>query len=258
MFNVLARWVWEDDPDPTVSPEVCLEAIPFMPEGCWGRLIAKGLGIGIILGACISKVPMIVNLWQSKSTAGLSKQGLYAEVVLVANTAAYGMLEGHPFTSYGEVVALLIQSILIVALLWQYSNNDPVPISHVERSVVGLISVVYVLVLSLVWPSEWNFVLLASSWPVMLYSRISQMWESYCAKHTGAQSGITIGLNTIGTAIRLFTTWKEVGLELALLMNFGLAFFTNVAMLSQYFFYRSNTDKFLQDLKEEQSKKKQE
>ncbi|KAL7570201.1 hypothetical protein ACA910_020630 [Epithemia clementina (nom. ined.)] len=259
MFRVFATWIWADDPDPTVSPEACLggSGIPLihMPGACWGRLVAKGLGIAIILGACISKAPMIWNMMESKSSKGLSKQGLYAEVVLIANMTAYGMLEGHPFTSYGEVVALLVQSILIVLLLWQYSEGDTY-VTTSERSMVGLICVAYVLLLSLLWPHEWNFLLLASSWPIMLYSRTTQLWESYCEKHTGAQSGITIGLNTIGTAIRLFTTWKEVGLEWALLLNFGLAFFTNVALLSQYFYYQRNTQQFLQSLKEEQQRDK--
>ena len=248
LVNGLAQWIWSDDPNPNVSAERCMETLPFMVDGCWGRLIAKGLGIGIILGACVNKTPMIFNLYESKTTEGLSRQGLYAEVVLVANTAAYGMLEGHPFTSYGEVITILIQSVIIILLVWQYSHDPPV--SSTERYMVALISVLYVVVLSTFLPKEWHFALLASSWPIMLYSRITQLWETYCAKHTGAQSGITMALSTLGTAVRLFTTYKEVGLELTLLLNFGLAFLTNAVMLIQYFVYRSNTEKFLESLKE--------
>ena len=86
------------------AAEQCLEAVPLMPGGCWSRLIAKGLGLAIIVGACISKTPMMLNLWNSQSAAGLSKQSLYGEVVLVANSAAYGMLQGHAFTAYGDKI----------------------------------------------------------------------------------------------------------------------------------------------------------
>lgn len=75
----LARWVWGEDTE--VTPKLCIETFPVMIGPCWSRLVVKGLGIGIILGACLNKLPIIVNLMNSKSTAGLSRTSIYGEII---------------------------------------------------------------------------------------------------------------------------------------------------------------------------------
>eukprot|EP00523_Entomoneis_sp_CCMP467_P005654 CAMPEP_0168763924 /NCGR_PEP_ID=MMETSP0724-20121128/24614_1 /TAXON_ID=265536 /ORGANISM="Amphiprora sp., Strain CCMP467" /LENGTH=88 /DNA_ID=CAMNT_0008813143 /DNA_START=496 /DNA_END=762 /DNA_ORIENTATION=- len=83
----------------------------------------------------------------------------------------------------------------------------------------------------------------------MLYSRGIQIWENYQVQQTGAQSGITLGLNTLGLVIRIYTTVQEVGYNMVLIAGYTLSLLTNGALLAQVFVYRSNTLEFLKSLK---------
>mmetsp|Transcript_14209 Transcript_14209/g.39374 ORF Transcript_14209/g.39374 Transcript_14209/m.39374 type:complete len:160 (+) Transcript_14209:81-560(+) len=77
----LASWIWSidtenDDSENLLSPELCVGSLPLLNGDCWKRLFAKGLGMAIIAGACISKLPMIMNMLDSQSAVGLSKAPL--------------------------------------------------------------------------------------------------------------------------------------------------------------------------------------
>ena len=92
-----AEWVWHDSPssdtaDHAISPELCLATMPVMNGACWSALLAKGLGVAIILGACLNKAPLIYNIWTSQSTQGLSAGALYGELLVVAHSSLYGIL----------------------------------------------------------------------------------------------------------------------------------------------------------------------
>ena len=60
---------------------ICFQQFPFMDKTCWITVLVKGLGIAIILGACLSKVPFMLNLIQTKSATGLSRSASYGEVI---------------------------------------------------------------------------------------------------------------------------------------------------------------------------------
>jgi len=83
LVMAVARWVWGDDDAKNVSPEACVEGFPFlMAPGCWTRLLAKGVGVGIIVLSCLNKAPIMRNILKSKSTAGLSRASVYGETIV--------------------------------------------------------------------------------------------------------------------------------------------------------------------------------
>jgi len=71
--SAMADWIWSGDPNEQVSPEICRMAFPLMNGSCWSKLTVKGLGIPIIAGACFNKMPIMLNILNSKSAAGLSR-----------------------------------------------------------------------------------------------------------------------------------------------------------------------------------------
>ena len=117
---VLAEWVWESDPSSLVSPSICLDSLPLLSSPCLSRLVAKGIGVGIIFASCINKAPVIRNILQSKSVAGLSVAASYGEVILYSNAAFYNILRGNPFTAYGETFLVLLQTMVVISLIWAY------------------------------------------------------------------------------------------------------------------------------------------
>lgn len=243
------NWVWGEDENPDVSSEICLDTFPFMISGCWSRLLVKGLGIAIILGSCLNKIPIMRNLMNTKSTEGLSRGSTYTDAVIYANGAFYGLLKEHPLTAFGENLALLAQTVVIILMIWNFSVGN---VSGMEHLAVVLAATFYAVVVVVLLPDDKLFLLPASITPFYLYSRISQIWETVRVKHTGAQSVITLSMNMVGGIIRVLTTLKEVGLDFAVLTNHILGVALNTTMFAQYFYYRSNTEQFIKDL---QSKK---
>lgn len=245
-----ADWVWGEDEK--VSPSYCVEQLFSFDTDCWTRLIVKGLGIAIILGACLNKAPVMLNLWRSKSTVGLSTISVYGETLVYVNAAVYGMLSGHPITAYGENLALFVQSLIIVFLMWEFSVP---PASTFERGFVNLLMAVYLTALYTALPKEYYYLLMTSIMPVLFYSRGSQILETMRCQHTGAQSIVTNTMNLAGGLVRVLTTIKEVGWDMAILGNYALSCTLNLIVFLQYFYYRKNTERFLADL---QSKAKKE
>ena len=254
----IAKWVWGSDPSDNVGPNICLDHLPyglgaFLSGGCFSVLFAKALGVAIIAGSCLNKTPIMVNMWSSQSAAGFSRMSMYMESVVYANGAAYGFLEEHPFTAYGENLALLFQNMILIGLIWKFTHNPPVEMQEKLMLVAGAM-VYYFLISNL--SVELRYLLQASNGVILLVSRGAQVFETYQVKHTGAQSIVTNTLNVLGGVARIFTTLKETG-DMAVLVGFSISVVLNFTMFTQYFLYKQNTAKFLEELQAEKKTKKE-
>jgi mannose-P-dolichol utilization defect 1 len=243
----LANNVWGNNVNADVSSQTCLTQFPVMKMGCWTGLMAKSIGILIIVASCINKAPVIRNILDSKSAAGLSRMSVYGDLLVSANGAFYGILEGHPFTAFGENCAIVIQTAIIVLLIWQFSR-----VQSSEKSMLAVLAALYCVVI-MVLPKDLNYLLQASITPIYLYSRGLQVLETFRIQHTGALSIATISMSLAGSAIRILTTIQEVGMDLAVLGNYGLGVAMNLMSFIQYFYFRSNTEKFLRNLTSKKS-----
>jgi len=246
----LAEWVWSEAEADDVSPVFCISNLPLMNSGCWGRLAVKFLGIGIILGSCLNKAPMVYNIWTSKSTEGLSGGALYGEILSLANASFYGFLMSYPFTAYGEAIALAVQAFIIIMLNWVFAKP---PVSTNEKIAATGAAVAYVVVVLYILPPDQYSLLMGMMWPLQVYAKGAQIYESFRVKHTGATAIATICMNVAGSSIRILTTIGEIGFDFAMLTGSILAVVLNSIMLFQYFLYRKNTEKFLQDLEKKKT-----
>jgi mannose-P-dolichol utilization defect 1 len=271
----LAEWIWGGGGDVDVadgdddksklefSPKICLSQVPFLSMACFKQLISKGLGVAIIAGSCLNKVPIMINMMQSQSAAGISRNSLYGEAVVYANGAMYGYLYQYPFTSYGENASLLIQNIILIVMAWQLSNNNKASsttgtttttstgVSVQEQITVIVGFSVYCIGIMQLLPSEYWYLLMSGTWPVMMYARGSQVYETFRVKHTGNLSIVTTTMNLVGSLIRIGTTLQETGDTIVLagyLLSGGLSFL----MFVQYWLYLNNTREVLS--KEKQQK----
>jgi mannose-P-dolichol utilization defect protein 1 len=90
--------------------------------------------------------------------------------------------------------------------------------------------------------------------PMAFLSRGSQVLEAFRLKHMGSNALLTHCMNFVGSSIRIMTTIKEVGWDLAMLSGYFLSVAINGIIIIQFFLYQENTAAFLQ----EQQKKKKE
>lgn len=61
-----AQWIWDGDKAEDVSAEICLSEVPFFSSGCFSQLLTKALGLAIILGSCLNKMPIMMNMMNNQ------------------------------------------------------------------------------------------------------------------------------------------------------------------------------------------------
>jgi mannose-P-dolichol utilization defect 1 len=240
----MASWIWGEDP--AVTPDLCIELAPTMSSACWSALVVKGIGIAIIVGACMNKAPIILNILKSKSTEGLSRGSIYGEQILYMNAFFYGMLEGHPITAYGETGAMAIQNAVLVLMSWNFASGNGV--SFLERGLVAFGALAYLVVVTSFLTKNMYYLLTVSTWPIMLYAKGTQIYTTAQVKHMGSQSIITSSMNVVGGVLRLATTLKEIGFDVTLLAGVFIGLLLNAIPVGQHFYYRKNTEEFLRKL----------
>jgi mannose-P-dolichol utilization defect 1 len=210
---------------------------------CWNKLLAKVLGLAIISGACLNKVPVIRNLLKARSSAGFTRPAVLMDVVMVVNSSLYGYLHGYPWTAYGENLALSVQCLIVAFLTYRLSDN-PIPSAEKVLVVVGL--AVYVALTLCCLPVRHRQILITSSIPMTIYASGSMILEANKLKHTGSQSAITTSMNLVGSVIRILTTIQEVGWDYALLSGYVVGTVLCLAQLVQIVVYRHNTERFIE------------
>ncbi|KAL7527843.1 hypothetical protein ACHAWF_002326 [Thalassiosira exigua] len=255
ILRSLAAWAWSSDPSPAVTPSACLASLPFLTALCFSRLLARCVGIGIVLLSCANRAPVIRNLLTSKSAVGMSVGGTYGEVIMYSNAALYNFLRGNPFTAYGETVSVLLQVLVVVALIWRYDIK--MKAGDAAMAVAGYAIYLFVVFRCLmlrtkrpftVLTPDTHYVLMVCNPLVLIYSRGAQIRENYANKQTGAQSVVTTSMNLAGSLVRMVTTIKEVGYDFHILRSYGASAFLNSVLLGQILAYKSNTEKFRRSL----------
>lgn len=64
---------------------------------CFKATLSKSLGIGIIAGSILVKVPQIVKILNSKSAKGINVYGVYLELFAITANFTYSYVMGFPF-----------------------------------------------------------------------------------------------------------------------------------------------------------------
>lgn len=139
-------------------------------------------------------------------------------------------------------------------MAWAFSTKTATPVSVQERLLVTVALVLHFMAVLNRLPDEYRYVLLSSTWPVMLYARGTQVLETFRVKHTGNLSIVTTSMNLVGSLIRILTTLQETGDSVVLggyLLSGGLSFI----MFVQYWLYLKNTRKVSEEMKREAKKK---
>jgi hypothetical protein len=78
--SLIAEWVWGGGSkvaeNVSISPDICLSQLPFLQLECFKQLVTKCLGVAIIAGSMLNKLPIMVNMWSSQSASGISRNSL--------------------------------------------------------------------------------------------------------------------------------------------------------------------------------------
>ena len=90
---------------------------------CIKFTISKAIGLAIIVGSGIVKVPQVIKIISNASVEGISPASYYIETTIYTQTAALAMSKGLAFSVYGENLIILFQNWAIIMLIWNYNKS---------------------------------------------------------------------------------------------------------------------------------------
>ncbi|PPR82227.1 hypothetical protein GOBAR_AA38485 [Gossypium barbadense] len=177
----------------------------FPPKDCLLPLISKLLGYAIVAASTTVKLPQILKIVNHKSVRGLSLIAFELEVVGYTIALAYCLHNGLPFSAYGELVFLLIQALILVAVIYYYSK--PVGITTWIRALLYC-AVAPTILAGQIDPILFE-ALYASQHAIFFFARVPQIWKNFSNKSTGELSFLTCLMNVAGSLVRVFTSLQE-------------------------------------------------
>ncbi|KAH9016920.1 hypothetical protein EDB85DRAFT_1873787 [Lactarius pseudohatsudake] len=197
---------------------------------CIKYSLSKGIGVAIVVGGSIMKVPQLLLILRAQSARGLSLTAYVLETFSYAITLAYSSRNGFPFSTYGENFFLTIQNIIITFLITLYSASSPQPLTAAPNptgkllvAVLATFAVGFALYAA---PASALAAAQLGTLPLSLFSKLPQIAQNYRARSTGQLSAFAVVSQIAGCAARLFTTSQEVndplvaaGFALALALN---------------------------------------
>ncbi|CAG8500590.1 8583_t:CDS:1 [Ambispora gerdemannii] len=204
---------------------------------CTKLVFSKALGIGIVLGGSLIKLPQVLKIIANGSARGLSFESYVLETIAYAVGLAYNFRQGNPFSTYGESFFLTIQNIIILLLILKYRGQA-------DRLVVAGLSIVvmsYALNSSSLINDSLLAFLQACSIPLSLAAKIPQIIQNYTNGSTGQLSAFAVFGYTLGSMARVFTTITEVH-DPIILAGFSLATLFNAVLALQMVVYWNAVD----------------
>ncbi|CAH8529515.1 unnamed protein product [Heterobilharzia americana] len=192
----------------------------FLDGPCFKTVFSKLLGYGIIIGSSLVKIPQVLK-YTIDST----------RVNFVYSMSVYSIANKFPFSSYGEGIFLGIQDFLlaIMAITWTYSRAKAVLFTCTYMAGLAVL-------LSPTLPLSTLMLLQTANLPIMLSSKIAQIWTNWCSGTTGQLSAITVVLFAVGSTARIFTSIQETGDRL-MIVSCILAALCNYLLLVQLVYY---------------------
>ena len=77
-------------------------------KGCLKFTVSKTIGLAIIVGSSILKVPQILKIVSAGSVEGLNNISYYLETIIFMQTAGIAIRKNVPFSVYGESLIITV------------------------------------------------------------------------------------------------------------------------------------------------------
>ncbi|KAK2465737.1 hypothetical protein APHAL10511_002281 [Amanita phalloides] len=206
---------------------------------CLKYALSKGLGIGIVVGGSIMKVPQILLILKARSARGISLPAYILETLSYAITLAYSFRNHYPFSTYGENLFLTIQNIVILFLIVSYTPRVTNKAQNLATIFVGTAASLAALYVT---PESSLAFLQMSTVPLSVFSKLPQIRQNARAQSTGQLSSFAVVAQIAGCFARLFTTATEVN-DWIVSAGFAVALVLNIILGFQMYIYWPKAEK---------------
>jgi mannose-P-dolichol utilization defect 1 len=211
----------------------------FSSKECIAVTASKGIGLAIIAGSAVLKLPQIIKIFKAQSVEGISKYMFYTEILMLINSSGYSIQAKIPFSVYGESLIILSQNFLIVLMFWVYSKE----ITAAEKALLFVFFSAYSFVLfsgnDFLDKALWDLVQ-KSNLILSLISRVPQILTNFSNKSTGQLAFFTFLLSFLGVLARLGTVLFETD-DFLYQLQFILSAVLNGIIVSQFLMYWNNS-----------------
>ena len=212
--------------------ESLIEDINYKDTECLKLAVSKGLGVGIVAGGSIVKIPQILKIINSGSGEGVSVASYILETASFLITLGYNVRSGFPFSTYGETVFIAIQNVFITLLVLHYSRKT----AFAGLVVLALSAGLYALFSTEGVSFKTLQYLQTMTIPIALGSKIPQIMTIARNKSTGQLSAFAVFNYLIGSLARIYTTLTEVDDPL-IFWGFMLSTILNAVLVVQMIYY---------------------
>ncbi|XP_055591770.1 mannose-P-dolichol utilization defect 1 protein homolog [Uranotaenia lowii] len=203
---------------------------------CFRALLSKGLGLGIIAGSVLVKVPQITKILANKSAKGINLFSVCLDLFAITIHMAYSFVSGFPFSAWGDTSFLALQTAFIAFLVLVYGGSIPGAVAFGCAYSAGT----YALMGGM---TPLNYLLIAQGFnvPILLLGKLSQAYTNYKNGSTGQLSAVTCFMLLAGSLARIFTSIQETGDQM-MIITYGCSSFANAVIVLQLLYYW-NADK---------------
>ncbi|XP_068141730.1 mannose-P-dolichol utilization defect 1 protein homolog [Drosophila tropicalis] len=203
----------------------------FFDVPCFKALLSKGLGLAIIAGSLLVKVPQVLKILKSKSGEGINLMGVMLDLLAITIHMSYNFMNGYPFSSWGDTTFLALQTVAIGALVIFYNGKKLPSLLFL----LGYALLLYVLNSGLT-PMKILGTAQNCNIPILLVGKLSQAFTNYKAGSTGQLSAATCFMMFAGSLARIFTSIQETG-DRTIIITFIASSFANGVIVAQLLYY---------------------
>ncbi|XP_015176278.1 PREDICTED: mannose-P-dolichol utilization defect 1 protein homolog [Polistes dominula] len=211
--------------------KVYFENLDFLHAECFKATLSKILGLGIIAGSLLVKVPQIVKIFQNKDSKGINIYSVLMDLFAITAMTSYSFVSGFPFSSWGDGVSLGIQTLIIAILVFHYNGDSAKATAFLAGYMAILTAVVSGLApINLLWTCQ------AMNIPIILISKFIQAYTNYSNGSTGQLSAITGFMLFFGSLARIFTSIQETG-DMTMIVMYLCSTAANAIIAAQILYY---------------------
>ncbi|KAL5278994.1 MPDU1 family protein [Megaselia abdita] len=203
----------------------------FFDVPCGQALISKGLGMGIIAGSIMVKVPQIMKILANKSGEGINLTSVILDLMAITFHLSYSFVKGFPFSAWGDSTFLALQTAAIAALVLFYGGSPSKSLGFIA----GYGALLFVLT-SGIAPLKVLSIAQAFNIPILLVGKLSQAYTNFKNGSTGQLSAATCFMLFAGSLARIFTSIQETG-DKMMVITFIASTFANGVIVAQLLYY---------------------
>jgi len=203
---------------------------------CLKYAFSKVLGLGMVCGGAILKVPQIIKILLSKSTKGISVTSYFLEILALLISISYNVRFGYPFTTWGEFPFMAIQCFIVLFLIYFFKKS--------KKNLIFLLSPILILLIifnkTFINDSLLK-ILQTCTVGITIAGRLPQIFANYKNRSTGELSALTVFFQFVGSAARVFTTLQEVDDYVVMAGNLIATSLNTVLFLQVIYYWRSGS-----------------